>query len=318
MDQIIITENTKRTTLNIDSAPVVVGDAYNIDLATEIVNDFGFPAEPMDTFKYKIKRDDGGLSVNEGTVTVNFPVEVASDYSTPDVEVTIPLNDEVIFSDYVLGNVKFDRIKIVDIAGAAKGKWLLGGIPINIGDEIFFYEIVDNLKFVADSLGAQDDYNILKFKYGHKAGFYATNNQFTINTTSLAVLLADDGDTLVTDGSGYRITSKSFNIYGALPSASFELSVDTTAFPGIGSDPDNEVIISFGSGPTVTTINTSTTTVINGAVNAMGVMGFACDIKQTNPFPAPGLIVITLTEVADDNANVDPTNFNINYELEII
>lgn len=77
--QFQITKNTSRSTMKIAGIPIILNQKYNINLQSLIVieNDYGYPSEPLDNFKYKIIVDDV-MSINEGTVIINIETDKTS------------------------------------------------------------------------------------------------------------------------------------------------------------------------------------------------------------------------------------------------
>jgi len=174
-----ITETTKRTSLKINGVLAVVGQEHDIALQSSVMvlNDSGLPAEPADSFKYKIIVD-GIAPVNESTVTINFQTDKTMTPQTVNEARSLDLYQSLFFTDYVIGNRYFDRILITAINGY--GSWTYNSSPLKVGDSFFYYQL-SSLLFAATEYHPQNAYNIMKWKFGNVNSFFNEENTFQIN-----------------------------------------------------------------------------------------------------------------------------------------
>lgn len=300
-----ITETTKRTSLKISGVLAVVGQEYDIALEDNVTidNTFGFPAEPLDNFKYKIIKN-GIESINEGIVEVNFETDKSTNPDLFNEVFILPINGSLLLSSVVAPTNRYDRIKITEITG--KGKWLLDGSEIEIGNTIFYYQLLNNLIFVANESGSKDSYNILKWNYGTIAFDYPTENTITIDTTSLGVLVSESNITEAEDFITYEQYITNLDIQKGKAIADFELVIDTTAFPNIGIDSENEIKILINEVETV--YNTSGTFTLAGVLTESGEASIQCIVNRKKPSTVTSSIKITLSTIDGLSTNVDALN----------
>ena len=314
MPKFLITQLPIRTQLNIAGAPAVINQEYDFSLQStlEVINTFGFPAEPTDFFKYKVKSNNGILSLNEGTIKVNFLVDGGS-IGFENIIEEINLFESINFTDFISLNSSWDRIVIYAIEERQKGQWLLGGIPINIGQVIMNYNLA-NLTFISSTPGSTNLYNKLKFKFASKNNESSSFSYFTINTVSLAELnlepIQEFDDELV----GYNEILNGFEVSNAPENATYKLSVDTTNFSGIGIDPENRVVVNYSGIQSI--ITTSTVLEITGTLDVSGSIQFDSVIEQTKPYLTAGsTIVITLLEINGGTALINPLKNQITINI---
>lgn len=308
MKKLVITETTKRTSFKIAGAPVVVNQEYDLALSStiEILNTFGFPAEPMDFFKYKIVDTDIS-SVNEATVRVSFEVDKTTLPLQYNLTELLSINESLVFSDLIPGSNNFDRIQINSIVG--KGFWLLNGIPLEENQVLFYYQILNELIFVASDSGSKPDYNLLKFQFGHKLGFWPYENSIKIDTVSLAELnvLNNVVDPILEE----NIESLDYdvNVLNGPESASFELEIDTTGFLNIGSPVENKIIITNNDVETI--YNTSGIFIFAGILTEAGGLALQVEIQKLYPYASDSSISIELKKINGFVDGIDATKNKI-------
>lgn len=239
-----VTEKPKMATMNIDAVEVVLGQKYEFDLDTipaiSIVNETPYLGEPFDSFKYKVYKDDIA-SVNTGIVTINYKVDTSEIPATNILVKDVYEGDYFYFSDLVANNSHYDRIKITEISG--RGIWLYNGLQLSEGAIIFYYNLVDNLQFIANDNGLELNYSMLKWETGNVSGFDGVENSITVNTISDGAeleLTSFAEIATVTDGIEYL--SYSFKISKAFVDALYQIEIDPTLFPGLGVNPLDKII----------------------------------------------------------------------------
>ena len=185
--QFQITKNTSRSTIKVAGIPIVLNQKYDINLQSLITiqNDYGYPSEPLDNFKYKILVDDV-FSVNEGTVTVNIETDKTSFPETISLVKEIEVYSELLFSDVVLPNWFYDRIKIISLTG--KGVWIKGNDVISVGDVYFYHELKNNLKFIAQDNVSENNYNIFEWSFGNINEIFNQINSLQIDTIPSTII----------------------------------------------------------------------------------------------------------------------------------
>lgn len=310
MTEFSITQLPARAIMLIDGAAVVLNQKYPIAQQSLVTfeNDTVYRAEPYDNFKYEIYVD-GEKSKNEGLVDINFEVSNSA-YMPANTSKTIHLSEEFLFSDEVPYADNFDRVQITSIQG--KGDWLLNEQPINVGQVIFYYELAANLKFLANDGGAGNDYNILKFKAGTKSGFFGESTLW-VNTEALAKISLGEPGGFTEDGS-VETTYQNVFVSNTLANKTCKISVDTTNFTGLGTDPESKFVIYDEIGNTQE-ITTQTTVEITTTLSNQGQMNFETQTIKENPYPVAGSIVINLLEVDGSSANVDPANNQVTINI---
>jgi hypothetical protein len=300
-----ITERTKRTFLKIQNVLAVVGTEYDIALQSQITieNILGYRAEPLDQFKYKVIID-GVASVNEGTVLVNFETDKTTSPSVLNLNETLAINYSLFFSNLVYAESNYDRIVITEISG--KGSWLLNSTTLVVGDTIFFYDLIGKLIFYANQQGSKEAYNILKWKSANVLQTFQQENQLIINTSSLGVLLNLSGNPVLENFLTYKSYETFLNIENGADNGSYELVVDTTYFPNIGIDSENEVTLIVDEVPT--TYKTSGIFILNGTLTSSGNKNVKVIINQKLSSTEPVIIKVTLSAINELLSTVDASN----------
>lgn len=316
MEKLIITETTKRTSFKIGGNPVVVNQEYDLSLAStaEIINTFGFPSEPMDFFKFKIKKDDI-ISTNEATTKISFDVDISTLPPYYNLNKTIAINESFLFSDVIPGSNNYDRIIINSIEG--KGLWLLSGIPIEIGQVLFYYQVYNDLTFTASDSGSKLDYNSLKFQFGYRAGFWEYENSIDIDTTSL-VELSIGSDTIVPElDNTIESLEYNINVLNGPENGTYQLKINTTGFTGIGSTAENRIIITNNEVETI--YNTSGIFTFEGTLSELGISNLEFRIERLFPYATDISILIDLTLIngITTGINTDKDNIILNVPKSI-
>lgn len=314
MKKLIITENTKRTLFKIAGSPVVVGQAYDLVLQStiEIENTLGYPSEPLDDFKYKIE-DDDIHSINEGIVQISFIVDKSTLPELYNLIQTISIFDSFKFSDLIPPSLNYDRIIITELIG--KGIWLLNNNQIGVGQVIFYYQLKDVFIFTASDTGSQENYNILKFKFGHIQSYYPDENSIIVNAISLTQLLLNNPDQTPELDETIETTDFDVLIYNGPVSAAFEIEIDTTLFVGIGTTPENKLIIS--NNDIITTYNTSGVFIYPGTLSEQGDLNLDVSIKKLYPYTTPSSIKMNLISVNTTDESIDPIKKDITLNIPI-
>lgn len=308
MPKLIITETTKRTSFNIGGAPIIVNQEYDLSLAStiEIINTFGYPSEPMDFFKYKIKNDNI-VSTNEATVKISFDVDITTLPLYYNLNKVIAINESFLFSDLIPGSNNYDRIIINSIEG--KGLWLLSGIPIEIGQVLFYYQIYNDLTFSAVDSGSKPNYNSLKFQFGHKSGFWEHENSIDINTISLAELSL--GSEIVAPELEDTIESLEYdlNVLNGPENGTYQLRINTTGFTGIGAPAENKIIITNNEIETV--YNTAGIFTFDELLSLNGSSTLQFRIERLYPYATDVSILIDLMLINGETSGINTDKDNI-------
>lgn len=309
--QFQITESTKRTSMNIGGVPIVIGQKYDISLQSQIkiINDFGFPAEPIDSFKYKIIQD-GLSSVNEETVKINFKTDKTTVPNLIEINKAINVFDQFLFSDLVLGSNLFDRITITEISG--KGSWILNSAKIQAGQTFFYYEIYKNLYYIANEQGAANDYATLKFKFGNIYFTFDTDNYIKVNTKSKAILSKDDSID-ITDFETYEEYTADITVENGFANADFKIEIDTLNFIGIGVNPETSVLIEVND--TQRLISTSTITQVTKTLDLYGGSNIRLYIRRKKDTENDTFLEVNLIEVNNSSDNVDLQKKSIRIDI---
>jgi len=302
-----IVEKPIRTLMTVSGVEVVVGTQYDIALETAVVlhNETDFLGEPFDSFTYKINKD-GLTSVNIGTVRVSFQTNKVG---LPPIETlveNINLNTDFFFSDLVAPEEHFDRIKITSIAG--RGSWLLNGNPIVPGQEIFYYDLVDNLKFIADVPGNMDSYSVLTWDTGNILGYHSQDNTITVNTFSEGaelILLSSSTVPVVDEETGMETSTYSFKIQNSIVDAPYEIEIDTNLYPTIGTNPYDLVKMEERDLPEQI-IDTLAIHTRASVLDENGETIYIVTIQKDTDTVVENSITVTLTEVDGTIDNVNP------------
>lgn len=300
-----ITENTKRTSLKINGVLAVVGQEYDIALESlaTIENTYGLPAEPLDNFKYKIIKD-GIESVNEGNVLINFETNKSTNPNIINSIQNININESFYFSDIVPQTNQFDKITISQITG--KGTWNFNGLPIYSGMTLFYYDLKNKLSFIANDTGSKDNYNVLKWFFQNSAFTYSNENSIVVNTNSLGILAIDSNSFEAESFVTYEQYIANLDIQQGKANVSFELVIDTNAFPNIGIDLENEIKIIINEVETI--YNTSGVFTLSGVLSESGSAEIKCIIKRKTPSDVTSFISINLSSIDGLAENVDLSN----------
>lgn len=308
MPKLIITETTKRTSFKIGGAPVVVNQEYDLSLQStiEIQNTFGYPAEPIDFFLYKII-DTNINSTNEGTVKISYQVDITVMPIQYNLVQSISINDSIVFSDLIPGSNNYDRIIITSLQG--KGFWLLSGNPIEVGQVLFYYQVFQNLNFVASDPGSKNNYNILKFKFGHKLEFWPYENSISIDTVSLAELNTSNDSVVPELNESIESLDYDVSIINGPENGTFELLINTTGFTGIGSPAQNKLVVINNGVETV--FSASGTFPYTGALTAEGICNLQFSIRRVFPYNTNSSISIDLSLINSDTEAINTEKDNI-------
>lgn len=308
MEKLVVTENVKRTSFKIGGAPIVVNQQYDLSLAAtiEIENILGYPSEPMDFFKYKIVDTDID-SVNEGLVRISFEVDTSTLPIEYNLIQNVNINDSFKFTDLIPASQNYDRIKINSIEG--KGTWLLNAIPLEVGKEFFYYQLVDNLVFVASESGSRSDYNSLKWQFGHKLGYWSHENSIDVNALSLSQITTANPEQPIEKVDTIDIIEYEVNISNGPDSGTFKTVLDTTAFTAIGSPVENRVkLVNNGI---ETFYNTSGTFDITGDLDSSGNAILQITLERLYPYTTASSVKIDLTEINGVSGTINTFKNNV-------
>jgi hypothetical protein len=302
-----ITEKPIRTLMTVSGIEVVVGTQYDIALesATVLHNATPFLGEPFDSFKYKVTKD-GKVSVNTGTVRVSFATNKTGVPPILTIVQDIHFTDSFFFSDIVAPEAHYDRITITNIEG--RGSWTLNGNIVFVGQTIFYYDLVNNLKFIADNPGNMDDYAVFTWDTESILGNHGQTNTITVNTSSLngAELVLVSGPSSEQDPTTLvETTNYSFKIQNSIVGASYQIGIDTTLYPTIGINPLDIVGITERDYPEGI-INTSGLFVIDFFLDDNGETVYYVRIVKDTDTVVENSITITLNDVDGDPLNVNP------------
>lgn len=304
MTEFIITQlPSARTLMKVDGVAAVVNTPYDIALQNtiELINQTIFRGEPFDQFKYKI-RVDGTESTNEGTVTVNYPVNSTTPQAPVNIIHDMVLNSSVFFGTLVSNDESFDRIIVESIAGL--GQWTLNGADLYVGQEIFAYQMASIL-FASNDPGGGDEYAKMEFRFADKNGSFAGLSSITARILTLAKLVltetplqTEDNDTNV------RTINFAFRIENALSNKSFLIHADCSQFGYNGSTPNTKLFLSW-SGSTFT-ITAEAPVPVTGTTGDDGIVEFDAFISTEIPYTWPtGEVEFTLIEIDGDISNTD-------------
>lgn len=292
----IVKMPSARVNLTINSLPVVLNQEYNIALqnAVQASNVSGFRGEPLDTFKYKIVNNNV-TSVNEGTVKLNYLVSANGIIPISNVTKTIALNDEYLLNSVVPYNNGFDRIKIITVVG--QGDWLYKGNLIVPNQILMWYDLHQNLKFIANDPGAKAAYNELIFLFGKELLFFPTQNKITTNVTSIGELILIQELTLNSNTNEINNSSFIVKIEKGIANAPYQLSIDTSKFTKI-TNPDDFVSFRSSENISITNLyNTKETVIYNGNLDNEGAVTINGIIQRKAPIQQGELLKITLNTI---------------------
>jgi hypothetical protein len=316
METFAITQNTVRTLIKVSGVPIVLEQEYDITLQSDITieNPSGFPANPIDSFKYRITKD-GVQSSNEGTVKVIFET-MNSVNDLPDNIKTnsMLIGESILLTDFILRTGYYDRIKITEING--KGSWTYNGLTLYPGTVIFNYNM-DKIKFIADDQGSvETDYANIKFLFGDITHYYTALGQLTIGTTSKAQFKLEMPDLIpdiVVDVATFIYDAK---IDKGIDLGTCKITVDTSTFNEFGMlVPENKLTLTINGVDTV--YNTQGTFTLLKDLDSSGSLNILCKVDIKLPLDTLRIITITLNEVNSNSANVDLTQNIINLDIPI-
>lgn len=301
-NQFQITKLPTRAVLQINGQPVVLNQFYDNTLegTLEVLNPSGIKGEPFDTFVFKIKVDDI-LSKNNGIVTVNFPTNKL-DPPIPSLEsVSILIGTTIIFSDFVLPNDSFDRIKIKTQNGF--GEWLYKGSPI-VNETIFmYYDLGQDLIFQASDLFPFNDYSVLEFQKGTVDGFNNQTNSITVSTTSLGAELAF-GSYNYENNTTYETHNFNLEISKGLSGKVYSLEVIPQTFI-LGSNPLNKIIVKKEDGTVLQTLTTNNVEVVNSVLSSQGKETLTITIETANFNTQIETVKLNLLSVDGNTSNIN-------------
>ena len=310
-----ITEKPTRTLMTVEDVEVVVGTKYDIALQSEVklINEHLYPGEPFDSFKYKIN-NDAVASVNEGVVTVNFETDKTVVPEVVTLEKNILLFGSFFFSGEVAPSQYYDRITITAIMG--KGNWFYNGNPVAVGQTLFYYQLVNNLQFVADDLGVENNYAEINWTSGTILGNHPGTNSLVINSTSEGaelLLLGSNGS--VIDSLGVETYTYFVSIERGKTSAPYSLNVDTTNFPDIGG---TEKVEMFERDSLVSTIiDTLGVVPFDSELDATGGTTFVIYINKFDVTTIENSVELTLTQVDGASDTINPLHNHITLLIPI-
>jgi len=306
MNFLKITQKPIRTLMKIDGVEVVENVKYPLDIDTNVSveNETVYKGEPFDNFKYKIYNEDVE-SINEGTVNISFETNKTELPAINTLTKELDLYSEFYFSEIVTPEQYYDRIVITNIVG--RGSWIYNDSPLIIGQEMFFYELVNNLKFVSDVPGVMDNYSILTWDTKDILGPDEQENTIAVNTNSegAELILVDFLEQANVDESGLETLIYSFIIRNSIVSSTYKIEVDTTPFLSIGVDPlDTVELTERDLSPIL--INTSGLSEITSSLDENGETIYSVIIKKNTDTTDENSIIINLIEVDEDSLNVNP------------
>jgi len=306
MNFLKITQKPIRTLMKIDGVEVVENVKYPLDIDTNVSveNETVYKGEPFDNFKYKIYNEDVE-SINEGTVNISFETNKTELPAINTLTKELDLYSEFYFSEIVTPEQYYDRIVITNIVG--RGSWIYNDSPLIIGQEMFFYELVNNLKFVSDVPGVMDNYSILTWDTKDILGPDEQENTIAVNTNSegAELILVDFLEQANVDESGLETLIYSFIIRNSIVSSTYKIEVDTTPFLSIGVDPlDTVELTERDLSPIL--INTSGLSEITSSLDENGETIYSVIIKKNTDTTEENSIIINLIEVDEDSLNVNP------------
>jgi hypothetical protein len=308
MKYLKITNMPIRSLIKMDGNAIVLNTNYELTVLknVSVENLTQYYGEPFDSFKYKIYSDNVE-SINEGTVTVNFETNKVGMPPQQNAIKDLMLFDTFFFSEVISPEQHYDRIVITSIVG--KGFWTYNNIPVVLNQELFYYNLVNNLKFVANQSGVENNYSILTYRTKNVLAEHNQDNTVSINTNSTGAQLILNGSTA--EGSvaqdGLETLTYNFSIINSISNANYELKIDTTFYPSFGTDLLSEIDITERNLPTET-LNKSTgpiyTLLKQFDANGQTVYNIVIRKKTTTTFE--NKIIVDLVKINDSTLGIDP------------
>lgn len=305
MNTFEITQKPIRTLMTVEDVEVVVGTKYPIALESTVKlnNSTGYYGEPFDSFKYKINKDTLN-SVNTGTVIVNFETNKVGLPPIVNEVKTLEINDSFLLDEIISPEEHFDRIIITSISG--KGSWLYKTNPLVVGQIIFYYDLVNNIRFFANQSGAQDNYSILTFDTMNSAGTHGQINTLTVNTFSIGGEIILEEFTPYPDTSeGNEILIYFFVIKKGIPNASYLLEINPALFPSLGINHLDSIKLYEGPDSIFTQVDEAGLTNFTSNLNEFGETSFMVKIYKDTDTIVENSVAISLKEIDSLSMNVN-------------
>lgn len=312
MDYFIIEKNTAgRVKLFMEDEEIIVGQKYPLEKEQffNVVKQVGFIGVPLDEFTYSMEIN-GIKSQNLAVIKLNYP----ADGTTPEQVTLTPeivLNEEVIFSDLVPADNSFDRIIINEVSG--KGRWLIDNRDIVAGETIMYYQLADNLKFVASDTGGSATYNTMKFQFATHEKVHTDENEIVFSLLSEAGIDSPDMYIETEEESGVVTKRFFFELSNQIVGTDFEISAEVNIAK---LEDDAENFVKFEFNEAVETITTNDMHILSGTNdNSNGQLIFMVTVRVMDGFEPGDKIEFTLTEIdggtdyIDDDKNTLTFNF---------
>lgn len=299
-----ITSMPLRLYMTILDVAVVANVKYPIEQQSDlkINNQIACFGEPFDSFKWNIYKNNL-KSVNEGIVEINYKTN--KEGVPPEITIVkqLEIGSSFFFTNEVYPDSHFDRITILEIIG--KGKWFYNSAEILPGQSFFFYQLLNNMFFIANEPGAKNNYSLIKWITGNIERNHSFENSISVNTfyENGAELILNPNNATEVNSDGTLITHYfSGSIINGISEANYKLHIDTLDYVEI--DEIKNVQIKQINGPSLN-INTAEIVMFESVLNSNGEINFDFIIIKPIENSNEINIIVTLFEInlLTDNIN---------------